>query len=571
MSGYCINCRHRNPDCLDCDLTSEKVDDWKESCSRYEEVPANMLKHKPPKPVTDQVDYYRILSDCKGFVNQQKYLAEPNGILWRFNSKQFRYEQVGENQIHSDMISYFGPWAALKSNLYHSYMRGIKAAAFERGKEIISNQDNELVVSFKSLMHSIPTDKIWNLDGEHFVVNTIPWSANHKKMSTIIKYMLGWVGKGNVKLLLDICAYTCLADNPEKLIIFLYGPPNSGKSQFPKLLTKFLGRHNIHSTRFELLADKSQRFETYNLRNKLLVISSEIQGKAMYSTSLLKSLSGGDLLRGEKKGIQETTNFVFGGKLIIPTNQIPDLVDNEDTAFKGRAVVIDFPNTFKRSASDIINKIPNSEFEALAYYSLKRLKNWIKNDKIDIHGLVDWDTRVRQYEERSNPLILFVNYFCEFDSAGPSLTNYKISVFEICNAFNDWLISRGLKPWEDYQFGRKFLRYAQGKVEKARITQENKRIRVYKGVRLRRVSGVSKMSRYFHSVSSRKENKSKLVGQPGQPGQDTVVHLKCSVCGADKSVTFNTKGKPVCEDCAQHPQVEVEQIEDDSKQQIHGA
>jgi len=206
----------------------------------------------------------------------------------------------------------------------------------------------------------------------------------------------------------------------------------------------------------------------------------------MYSTSLLKSLSGGDTLRGEKKGVQDTINFEFGGKLIITTNTIPELADHEDEGFKGRATLIDFINIFSRKATDIINNIPNEEFEGLLFYCITRIREWYKNDDINIRGLSSWDERVKEYESKSEPLIIFIKDFCEIDEVElPDYSNYKIKCFDLLNSFNDWMISKGKKSVENHVFGRRLNKILKDKIKRKKETIGDKIIYYYLGIRLK--------------------------------------------------------------------------------------
>ncbi len=104
-----------------------------------------------------------------------------------------------------------------------------------------------------------------------------------------------------------------------KCFLEISGPGNTGKSVLATLIEAAIGKRNIIGMKLSRLEDPSQRFETYKMRDKRLLICSESQG---YSGPMeqLKAVTGGDLISAERKNSTEEVDFVFNGGVMLVGN-----------------------------------------------------------------------------------------------------------------------------------------------------------------------------------------------------------------------------------------------------------
>lgn len=308
-----------------------------------------------------------------------------------------------------------------------------------------------------------------------FMENIIPHSmGDNMEMPFLEKLFSDWTG-GKPNLLKDIIAYCAIKGNPLKLIFFYHGKGDSGKSQFLKLLAKFFSINDVISSNYSILSDGSERFELYKLREKKICLISEIDSKKVYSTNTLKLLSGNDLIRAEKKGSQELCDFYFEGKIHIATNDIPTLKDSGDTAFLGRCVIVDFPNSFEPLAKDIIQAIPKKEFQSLSRYVFLKLREWEKNSKIEISDLSKKDERIRIYAAKSNPVLTFFEKCIEWDlnydplNTSGNDSDYKIRVSELLESLNGYLKSHQRQTLSSQDLGYFLKNKYNGQFYKERV------------------------------------------------------------------------------------------------------
>lgn len=98
----------------------------------------------------------------------------------------------------------------------------------------------------------------------------------------------------------------------------LIGPGGTGKSTFLRICTLLVGDENRFVTD---LRNLEGRFESASLYGKRLV---QITDSEHYAgqVSILKSITGGDPIRYEVKNRQAGAPFVFGGMVMIATNEV---------------------------------------------------------------------------------------------------------------------------------------------------------------------------------------------------------------------------------------------------------
>lgn len=126
----------------------------------------------------------------------------------------------------------------------------------------------------------------------------------------------------------------------------------------------------------------------------------------MSKTSLLKKLSGGDLIGFEYKNKNpfEEKNYA---KIIIATNNLPSTTD-KTIGFYRRWMIIDFPNRFSEK-KDILMEIPDEEYNSLALRCCVTLKDLLKKRAFTNEGSIE--ERIEKYESKSNFLEKFLENF----------------------------------------------------------------------------------------------------------------------------------------------------------------
>jgi putative DNA primase/helicase len=216
----------------------------------------------------------------------------------------------------------------------------------------------------------------------------------------------------------------------------------NGKSKFLELLRRFIGKDNCCSTELDTLL--SSRFEVTRLHKKLVCQMGETNFSEIKKTSILKKLSGGDLIGFEYKGKDpfEENNY---SKIIIATNNLPT-TDDKTIGFYRRWLIVDFPNQFSEK-KDILKDIPDEEYGILAVRCLSILKDLLDKREFSNEGSIE--LRRRRYEDRSDPLEKFMKEYVEEDFNG------HIWKFEFEKKLNKWCKDNRFRELSDISIGKK--------------------------------------------------------------------------------------------------------------------
>ena len=389
-------------------------------------------------------------------------------MWWMWRNTEFKWELVDETDILNlvNELSF--------ANTINSKEKTEIIEALKQGGRL--NKPKEIKptwIQFKDTIIDIETGKEFAATSEYFVTNPIPWDLNKERFietPVMDKIFEEWVGKDYVKTLYEILAYCLIPDYPIHRLFCFIGEGLNGKSKFLQLLTKFIGEDNVTSTELDTLL--TSRFEITRLHKKLVCQMGETNFSEINKTSIIKKLTGQDIIGFEYKNKNPFDSFNYA-KIMIATNNLPTTTD-KTVGFYRRWCIIDFPNKFSEE-KDILKDIPKEEYEILAVKSLMVLKELMENRKFHNEGTIE--EREKKYEEKSDPLEKFTKEFTDDTEPDGSIPKWE---FE--KVLNEWLkenrfrtmsdrtIAKRMKEknvedgrvyvdfWEDEQFKKKQIR-----------------------------------------------------------------------------------------------------------------
>ena len=376
---------------------------------------------------------------AKQFLNVQPLFYNTSKMWWMWNKKESKWFIVDDVDI-LNLVNHNSHANTIRPHERNEIIEGLK----QEGRRLNPIEGEKTWVQFKDNIIDINTNKKFKATSKYFVTNPIPFSLGDSEDTPVMdKLFEEWVGKDYIKTLYEILAYCCLPDYPIHRIFCFIGAGCNGKSQFLSLLRKFIGSDNCCSTELDTLLHS--RFEKTRLYKKLVCQMGETNFNEMSQTSLLKKLCGGDLIGFEYKNKDpfDAENYA---KIIIATNTLPSTTD-KTLGFYRRWLIIDFPNRFKETNGDIINKIPLIEYNNLAKKCVKILKELLKQYKFHKEGSIE--DRAKKYEDKSNPFEKFWTEKIEedFDS--------HIFKFDFKDEFNSWCKSNGLRKMSEKEIKHK--------------------------------------------------------------------------------------------------------------------
>ncbi|MDR0797945.1 MAG: DUF5906 domain-containing protein [Nitrososphaerota archaeon] len=145
--------------------------------------------------------------------------------------------------------------------------------------------------------------------------------------------------------LLQECLGTILLKEDLHYIFWLYGNTGrNGKGTVIRTMFTIFGTANCSAVSVTEMDGKHQ-FALYEMTNSLINVSPEPPIERILTIQLLQSLTGGDAISTERKGIQTRTKHTFFTKQLIMGNLFPRIL-KATQAFYERMIFINFPNSF---------------------------------------------------------------------------------------------------------------------------------------------------------------------------------------------------------------------------------
>lgn len=346
------------------------------------------------------------------------------GIWWIWYGGNKRWEQVDEIDILS-LVRGASNANVIKTQEKTEILNALRL----RARKNKPKDPKDTWIQFKEIVIDIKTGEKFKATSDYFMTNPIPYKLGRTdKTPNMDRIFEEWVGKENVKTLYQIIAYCMLPDYPISRIFCLIGSGLNGKSKYLSLLRKFVGIDNCTSTDLDKLLNS--KFEVARLYKKLICLMGETNFNEMSKTSLLKSLTGGDLIGFEFKNKNpfESMNYA---KIIISTNNLPTTTD-KSVGFYRRWQIIDFPNQFNEK-KDILKDIPEKEYENLANKCVGLLMDLLYKENREFHNEGNIEERMLRYEEKSDFLNKFLDDYVIKDSIDDT-----ISKKDFHKKFADW-------------------------------------------------------------------------------------------------------------------------------------
>jgi len=389
--------------------------------------------------IKEAADVFTLENQAERFNEIQPLFFDKSGLWWLWNKTQYRWEIVDDidilNMIHNatgrDVIS---------SQSRTEILNALK----QKGRLNIPKPFLKTWIQFKDTIVDFKTGEEFKATPEYFATNPIPWSLHNERFvetPTIDRIFEEWVGKEYIKTLYEIIAYSLIQDYPIHRLFCFIGEGLNGKSCFLRLLKKFVGEENVTATELDVLL--TSRFEVTKLHKKLVCIMGETNFVEMEKTSIIKRLTGQDTIGFEYKNKNPFDDFNYA-KIVIATNNLPATTD-KTIGFYRRWCIIDFPNKFSEQ-KDILEDIPEEEYEILTVKSLKILKELLEKREFNKEGTIE--EREKRYEERSNP---FDKFWREVIIEDP---NGNISKKKLREKLNSWCKENRFRLLSDHTIAK---------------------------------------------------------------------------------------------------------------------
>lgn len=385
-------------------------------------------------------EYYGKTDLAKQILEIQPIFYDDSKLWWIWNKQKVRWELTDETNI-LNFVRNLSFANTIKSKEKVEILEALKQESrMNKPKPI-----KKTWVQFKDIIVDVETGEEFKATQEYFVTNPIPYALHNERLietPVLDRIFKEWVGEEYIQTLYEIIAYCLIPDYPIHRLFCFIGSGLNGKSCFLRLLKKFVGAENVASTELDILLNS--RFEITRLHKKLICVMGETNFAEMSKTSIIKKLTGQDTIGFEYKNKNpfEGENYA---KILIATNNLPTTTD-KTIGFYRRWLIIDFPNRFSE-VKNILEEIPEEEFEILAVKSLIFLKDLLTKRKFYNEGNIE--QRMKVYEDHSDPLEKFLKEFTEEDAES------HIFKFDFEKKLNDWCKENRFRTMSEVAIGKK--------------------------------------------------------------------------------------------------------------------
>jgi P4 family phage/plasmid primase-like protien len=364
------------------------------------------------------------------FYKAQQFFYDRSKMFWFWDNNKKMYKIVDETDIMVAIDECLG----FKGQTVSSQNKSSYLEAFKRvGRRKIPETPPTDWVQFKDKIINITSSEEFEASPDFFFTNPIPWNiGENEDTPNMDKIFTEWVGADFKETLYEILAFSMLTDYPIHRLFCFIGSGMNGKSKYLELVSRFIGHKNITTTELDVLL--KSKFETTRLHKKLVCMMGETNFNQLNKTSMLKKLTGQDMIGYEYKNKDLFEDYNYA-KIFIATNNLPATGDKTD-GFYRRWLIIDFPNRFSEK-KDILGDIPNAEYNNLALKCIRILRDLLKRRTFTNEGTIE--ERKKMYEDKSNPFDKFWNENIIEDYDG------HISKKDFKRKLDDWCKEKGFR------------------------------------------------------------------------------------------------------------------------------
>lgn len=291
------------------------------------------------------------------------------------------------------------------------------------------------LLNFKNLSIDLTERKIIQSPGHHHM-QTLQMGCNLYEDAlcpTWDKFVHDIMGGDpvHVEFLRRAIGYSLTSDTDEQCLFFLYGTGRNGKSTFIETLMALFGQYATKIKSSILMgrqSDSGAEQEKARLIGKRLVVSSELDEGQKFSETLIKDLTGNDLLTAREL-YGRTFTFKPFFKLWIYGNHKPTIRGTDDGIWR-RFKVVPFDQTFSGEQCDPhLQQKLLKELPGIFTWALAGLVSYYED------GLGEPPEITQATAEYRKEMDAFGAFLDECCIIGP---HYQVHVGDLYASYKDW-------------------------------------------------------------------------------------------------------------------------------------
>ena len=234
-------------------------------------------------------------------------------------------------------------------------------------------------------------------------------------------------------------------DSRDEAMLFIAGPPGSGKSTIVEAIAKAFGDYAASVYGGKVAKEGNSHLEWLaRLEGKRLVTITELPDKGTWQTDTLNDLVGGGKIVANRMR-QDTTEFVSTAHVVATGNSRPRAAGG--SGIWRRIKIIHFDNKPEKVDKTLKEKFGTVELPGIMAWLLKGLDKWNDNGRtLTTPAIIESD--VQEYQESSEPVAKFISEKCAMGGTG------SVTARELYDAYHAWYTTDvGDKPLSIRRFG----------------------------------------------------------------------------------------------------------------------
>jgi P4 family phage/plasmid primase-like protien len=340
------------------------------------------------------------------------------------------------------------------------------------------------MINLKNGLYDIASNKLLPHTPDYLSMNQIQVVYNPLAKPRIFgKFFSEILYPSEVRMLVELIAYTFQRDNPFEIIVILLGDGSNGKSVIFGILTALHGTENVSNVSLKSIMERP--FALYDLVGKNCNLDVELSSGKIEDTAILKKITGRQLVRVEQKN-QKAYDARIYAKVWLSANKIPYTNDKTDAWFR-RNIIVTFPTKFDiqedvekgvlKLDPYLIDKLTTQEeLSGIFNVLMNALRNILKNKEIFTNDKTIEERRIK-YQSAVDPVQGFLDVAIDKESTETCCTTKAAAYM----TFVEYCKVHRLPVLTKDAFGKSMTKH---KVDEGFVTISGKRSRVWKGIRL---------------------------------------------------------------------------------------
>jgi P4 family phage/plasmid primase-like protien len=295
-----------------------------------------------------------------------------------------------------------------------------------------------------------------------------------------IDRFLTQVTRGNQQLkniLIAACNAVLLGRSDLQKAIYLVGGGGNGKGSFLRLLEMLVGLTNCHSTTLHDLCENN--FELANIYKKRLIICPD-EDKRVGGLSRFKSITGGDSIRGEKKG-KDAFRFRYDGMVAIASND-PIFLGDSSYGLSRRLITIPFKYQVPTHERRDLTAEFEADLPAFTSYLLSLDEDTIKSTLLGSSDVAEVKETEWDLTTRTDSIAAFYDDSLIFDPAAKTPSSILYA------SYQDYCKASGLSAKSIHKFTPDLVELCSIKLNLAVSSNRTRTARQIVGLRFRSAS-----------------------------------------------------------------------------------